>query len=311
MPPTIKTLLAVVVWAGGVVTESGAGEPDRKPEVTSLLGRTLASPPPGADIAELEADLAKARAASKADPDNPDKLIWVGRRLGYLWRFHEAVAVYTKGIERFPDHAALYRHRGHRYISLRQFDKAVADLEKAAALMKGKTDVVEQDGQPNRLNVPLTTLKYNIYYHLGLARYLSGDYTNAIVAFRAGKPHVRVFDDNRIALTYWIHNALLRLGRHANAESELIDFGSGMNVIENHAYHALLMFHKGHVEREKLVPDDASAVDKATLGYGLGVWLLAQGKGAEAQAEFKKVVQGPAWAAFGYIAAEVHLARDK
>ena len=82
-----------------------------------------------ADRTKLEADLATARRALAADPDDPDNIIWVGRRLGYLWRMSEAIAVYSEGIELHPDCARLYRHRGHRYISVRRFDDAIVDLE--------------------------------------------------------------------------------------------------------------------------------------------------------------------------------------
>jgi len=280
-------------------------------ELSSPLGKALTSPPPGADLAKLEADLNTAREALAADPDNPEKIVWVGRRLGYLWRMNEAVEVYTKGIAGHPDYAQLYRHRGHRYISLRKFDLAIADLEKAAALMADKTDEMEQDGQPNRMNVPLTTLKYNIYYHLGLARYLSGDFSGAVIAFREGHKHVRVVDDNRIALTYWIYNALRHLGRHGIAKSEMIQVADGMNVIENVAYYRLLRMYAGLVTPDELIPDDASDLDRTTLMYGLGSWHLCNGDTEKAKAVYEKIVAGPYWPAFAYIAAEAELARMK
>ncbi len=283
----------------------------KKVELASLLGKSLTSPPPGDDLAKLEANLKEAREALAADPGNPEKIVWVGRRLGYLWRINEAVEVYTKGIAAHPDDAPLYRHRGHRYISLRKFDLAIADLEKAVELMADKVDQVEQDGQPNRMDIPLTTLKYNLYYHLGLARYLAGDYGGAVIALREGWKHVRVFDDNRIALTYWIHNALRHLGRHSTAKSELIQVGDGMNVIENEAYYRLLRMYAGSIKPDALILDDASDLDRATLMYGLGTWHLSNGDAKKAKALYQKIVAGPYWPAFGYIAAEVELVRMK
>jgi len=283
----------------------------KRVELSSLLGKALTSPPPGDDLAKLEADLSKAREALAAEPDNPEKTVWVGRRLGYLWRMNDAVEVYTKGIAKHPDYAPLYRHRGHRYISLRKFDLAIADLEKAAELMADKTDQMEEDGQPNRMNAPLTTLKYNIYYHLGLARYLSGDYGGAVIAFREGQKHVRIVDDNRISLTYWTYNALRHLGRHGIAKSELIPVEDGMNAIENEAYYRLLRMYAGFVKPDELIPDDASDLDRATLMYGLGSWHLCNGDTEKAKAIYEKIVEGPVWPAFGYLAAEVELLRMK
>lgn len=155
------------------------------PEATSLLGRPLAPPSlPAERRAALEADLQKARAEYEKDPAKADAIIWLGRRTAYLGRYREAIAVFTEGISKHPDDARLYRHRGHRYISVREFDRAVADLAKAAALAAGRPDEIEPDGQPNARNIPTSTLKTNIYYHLGLAHYLKGSFAEALDAYR-------------------------------------------------------------------------------------------------------------------------------
>jgi len=312
---TRRSIMAVrfvlIGMAVALVVPSAAHGADRHHEADSLLGKALTSPPPGDDLAKLEADLAAARKEFEADPDNPEKIVWVGRRLGYLWRINEAIEVYTTGIAKHPDYAPLYRHRGHRYITARKFDLAIADLEKAAQLMEGKVDQVEEDGQPSSTHVPLTTLDYNIYYHLGLARYFKGDYIGAILALKEGRKYVRVFDDNRIALTYWIYNALCLTGRQGVARSELIDVDAGMNVIENKAYYRLLRMYLGSIKPEEVIPDDARGVDRATLMYGLGVWYLYNNDADKARSIFRKIVADEYWPAFGHIAAEVHLARDK
>ena len=70
-------------------------------------------------------------------------IVWYGRWLGYAGRYEEAVAVFSRGLEVLPDSAWLLRFRGHRYITLRRFDEAVADLERADALAQGRPDQVE------------------------------------------------------------------------------------------------------------------------------------------------------------------------
>jgi hypothetical protein len=52
-------------------------------------------------------------------------------------------------------------------------------------------------------------------------------------------------------------------------------------------------------------------VDLATYGYGVANWHLYSGEPGRAREIFEKVVAGPQWNAFGYIAAEVELARLK
>ena len=91
------------------------------------------APPVSVEAArEMEKRLDEARARYEANPNDPDAIIWFGRRLAYPGRFREAIDVYSKGIEKFPDDARFYRHRGHRYITLRRFALAIEDLRKAA-----------------------------------------------------------------------------------------------------------------------------------------------------------------------------------
>lgn len=295
--------------------------------------------PPGPERARQEALLDEARAAWAADPEDPDKLIWVGRRLGYLWRMREAIAVYTEGLRRWPDYAPLYRHRGHRYISLRQFDRAIADLERAAQLIRGRPDVVEPDGLPNSRGVPLTTLGFNVWYHLGLARYLRGDFEQALAAWRQAMDYTRGYDDNRVAVLDWMYMTLRRLGRDAEAAELLEPVRADMDIIENHAYHRRLLMYKGLLSPQDLLAsamadapqpagDEARTpatgtapagtprsgpggrdTDIATYGCGVGTWYLYTGQRERALELCRQVVAGPAWPAFGFIAAEVELRR--
>jgi len=109
---------------------------------------TKRTPPPlsAEATSQMEARLNEARLRYEAEPNNPEATIWLGRRLAYLGRFVDAIEVYSAGIKKFPRDARLYRHRGHRYLTLRQLDLAIADLQKAASLIKGLPDEVEPDG---------------------------------------------------------------------------------------------------------------------------------------------------------------------
>ncbi len=282
------------------------------PEALSLLSQPLYASPPGADQARLEDNLAKARSELAADPNDPAKIVWVGRRLGYLWRIHEAIDIYSRGIAAHPTFAPLYRHRGHRYITLRQFDKAVADLERAATLIEGKPDVVEEDGQPNAKNIPLTSTAFNVWYHLALARYLQGDFEAALLGWQQTLKHCRGFDDNVVAVTDWMYMTLRRLGRDAEAAALLENIKPGLEMIENTAYYRRLLMYKGLLQPDDLLnTDKASELDLATYGYGVGNWHWYNGNRAKAVEIFTRVTAGPYWPAFGHIAAEVDLARMK
>lgn len=280
-------------------------------EAISLTGDTLRPPLAAPSIQqERERNLRAARAAFDRAPQDADSIIWLGRRLAYLGRYREAVRIYTTGIGLHPDDPRLYRHRGHRFITLRLFDRAVADLTKATRLVMGQPDEIEPDGQPNRLGIPLSTLQFNIWYHLGLAHYLRGDFERAVSAYRqclqvSGNP------DLLVATSYWLNLALRRLGRNTEANEILLPITSDMEIVENGSYHKLLLLAKGEIDADSLIAAMGSGDDlqKATLGYGIGSWHLYNGRRERAREIFRRVLEGAQWAAFGYIAAEAELAR--
>jgi tetratricopeptide (TPR) repeat protein len=281
------------------------------PEATSLLGKPLiSSPPAGETKARLEADLAKAQADFDKDPASADAAIWLGRRLAYLGRFRDAIETYTKGIAKHPDEPRLYRHRGHRYITIRKFDLAVADLTKASQLIAGKPDEIEPDGAPNPKGIPRSTLQSNIWYHLGLAHYLKGRFDSALEAYRSGMRVSRVNDDMLVATSDWLYMTLRRLKRDDEARAALEPIKAQMDVIENMAYHARLLMYKGQRTPESVLNlNTADDVQIATQGYGVGNWYLVNGDRAKAKEIFDRVLAGRAWTAFGFIAAEADTQR--
>ncbi len=74
--------------------------------VVTLLGDTLPPPPLAEETrARLEAQLAEAEAAARERPDDPDALIWLGRRTAYLGNYRDAIAIFTRGRTRWPEDA--------------------------------------------------------------------------------------------------------------------------------------------------------------------------------------------------------------
>jgi tetratricopeptide (TPR) repeat protein len=288
-----------------------APPPAAVPEAVSLFGKPLVSAPITGDTrARLEADLARARADFDRDPSSADAAIWLGRRLAYLGRFRDAIDIYTQGIARHPDEPRLYRHRGHRYITVRKLDLAVADLARAAQLIAGKPDEVEPDGAPNAKGIPRSTLQSNIWYHLGLAHYLNGDFTRALTAYQEGMKVSRVNDDMLVATSDWLYMTLRRLKRDAEARAVLEPIRETMDVIENGAYHARLLMYNGLRTPESVLNlNTADDVQIATQGYGVGNWYLVNGDRARAKVIFDRVLAGRAWTAFGFIAAEADTKR--
>lgn len=268
--------------------------------------------PPLSDETRLEYSQKLERAGIEyATKPTADNLIWFARRKGYLGHYKDAVEVLTIGISKFPNDARLYRHRGHRYITLRCFDAAIADLEKAAKLVKGKPDEVEPDGLPNARNIPTSTLQSNIWYHLGLAYYLRGDLRRATNAYKECLK-VSTNPDMLAAASHWYYMTLRRTDNFKEAEKVLEPINGDFEVIENEDYLKLLRLYRGEVRPEMLLEmlgDKAETLGNASLGYGLGNWYLYNRDSIRARQIFQKIVNGNQWASFGYIAAEIELNR--
>ena len=283
-------------------------------EAISQLGDTLRVFPLAPAVrAKYEQQLADAKRAYDHTPTNADSIIWYARRLGYLGRIRESIAIYTLGIARYPSDAWMYRHRGHRYLTVREFDNAIRDLERASQLVEGKPDVVEPDGQPNAANQPIGSLHSNINYHLALAYYLKGDYEKALPVYRR-ELATATNDDRRVSIGHWLYMSLRRLGRDAEAAQSVTQFTPNMRVVENGTYHQLVLMYRGLVSPDsvlKLGPTGEMSVTDATAAYGLANWHWYNGRRAEAERTWRRILAGGQWGAFGYIAAEVELARKK
>lgn len=317
--PTRILLLVALAGTGceGPSSPETPGTPvtdGRRVEATSLLNRPLYAPVlTDAFRAEQEALLEQARADIKARPDDPDALIWAGRRNAYLGRYRSAILIFTKGAELHPEDVRFLRHRGHRYITTRHLDAAVRDLERAAEMIRGRPDQVEPDGLPNERGIPTSTLNSNIWYHLGLARYLLADFEGAREAYRECTKYSRNAD-MLSATSHWHYMTLRRLGREDEARAVLEPIHDGMEIIENHDYHRLLLMYRGEREPETLLARAADTSDEvgfASTAYGIGNWYLYNGDEERAMEVFERIAETDAWAAFGYIAAEAELARRR
>ncbi|HMC20371.1 MAG TPA: tetratricopeptide repeat protein [Thermoanaerobaculia bacterium] len=288
-----------------------APEHDLPPDVeaVSLLGKPLLSPPLAPDVEKKrEEERAQAQREYDAHPESADAIIWLGRRTAYLGRYREAINIFTEGLRKHPDEPRLYRHRGHRYITVRRLPEAVHDLEFAALLVRRKPDEVEPDGQPNARNIPIGTLQSNIFYHLGLAYYLQGDFDHALRAYErclalAKNP------DRLVSTSYWMYMTLRRLGRVKEAEKLLEPISIDLDVIENVSYHKLLLMFGGEIAPEELVKADPNTTDGATILYGIGNWYFVNGQPEKAYPQWQKVIDGSQWSAFGYVASEAEVAR--
>jgi tetratricopeptide (TPR) repeat protein len=234
-----------------------------------------------------------ARAALAADPKNVARIIDLGVAESGARQFREAIATFTRGLAIEPGilhlpsaEALLLRWRGHRYLSVREFDRAFADLTRGASL---------------------DSSIYGIWYHLGVVQYLRGDFAAAAASFAKAQPIAP--DAGELAgSTDWLWMSLSRAGRGADAKA-MLDRRPDNKPIDN-AYTRRLKLYRGEIGPDAVVTAaDTDDVQVATLSYGLGNWYLIRGDKAQARTWFERSVQSGGWPAFGFIASEVELRR--
>jgi len=264
-------------------------------ETITILGDTLHSP----EIKDGKSfdQFKSAKTTYFDNQNNAEALIWYGRRTAYLGYFQEAIKLFTLGIKNHPDDARFYRHRGHRYISTRQYDKAISDFKKAVLLTDGKVDQLEPDGLPNTKNIPLSTLHGNIWYHLGLAYYLKNDMKNALKAFN-NRSVTHKYDDNIVSGGHWLYMINRRLGKIDKSIAIINEVHKDMDIIENMSYHQSCLFYKGELQESEMEMDEVAL-------YTLANWYVYEKNDTiKAKEYYQNLLEKGNPYSFAYIAGE-------
>src|SRR5258705_2514138 len=207
-----------------------------------------------------------ARAALEASPRNMTRIIDLGAAQSGARQFREAIVTFTRGLEIEPNNALLLRWRGHRYLSVREFDRAFADLTRGGAI---------------------DSTIYGIWYHLGIVQYLRGAFADAAASFAKAQPIAP--DAGELAgSTDWLWMSLSRAGRGADAKA-MLDRRPEKPV--TNAYTRRLQLYRGEIGPDAVVTAaDTDEVQIVTLAYGLGNWYLVRGDKAQARKAFERSV---------------------
>lgn len=230
--------------------------------------------------------IARAEKALAADSRNVDLIIALGVAQSGVRQYREAIETFTRGLAIAPNNAMLYRWRGHRYLSTRQFDKAMADLTRGNGL---------------------DSTNYGIWYHLGIVRYAKGDFGGAADAFAHAQP--KAPDPGELAgSTDWLWMSLSRAGRGAEAQAMLNRHPDSLATTV--AYAQRLRLYRGEIGPDAVItPADTSDIQVATLSYGLGNWYLVRGDTTRAREYFRRSVASGGWPGFGFIISEIEMKR--
>jgi len=230
--------------------------------------------------------VARAQAALDADQRNIDRIIALGVAQSGVRQFHEAIETFTRGLAIAPNNAMLYRWRGHRYLSVREFDRALSDLTRGFAL---------------------DSMNYGILYHLGIVRFVRGDFAGAADAFRRAQPLAPEAGE-LAGSTDWLWMSLSRAGRHSEAKAMLDRRPDSLKVAN--AYAQRLRLYRGEIGPDQVItPADTADVQAATLAFGVGNWYVVRGDTARARPWFERSIRSGGWPGFGFILSEVELRR--
>ena len=200
----------------------------------------------------------------------------------------------------------LLRNRGHRYITLRQLDNAIADLLKAEKLIPSSNDVMEYglDGKPT------ATVRHQIYYHIGVYHYLKKDFSKSAAAFE--KALATAGDSkNIVGATDWLYNCYQRIGQSEKAKKIIEPITVNYLEEKDQPYFKRILLYKGVITPEELIDvgmqADKMTVQDVTKLYGLASWYRYQQNEEKATSLVKIILQSDAWPGFAYAAAEIEM----
>jgi len=281
------------------------------PEAFTLFRRPLYHIPYRPDLAEKQQEkLTQALKDWREDPEDIGRIIQLGRQYAYMGQYRRAIAIFTMGLERDPEDPWLYRHRAHRFLTLRLFDHAIEDSHLAVKHMTGKPDEVEYSGLPGSEHLEIYSLHTNTYYHMGLAYYAKGELKEAAEIFRKLIEAARN-DDHTIMGAYWLYMILRRLGEEEEASALLETITADMEIHVSSNYHHCLLAHKGEMDAEEILraAREVSPLGVTASGNGIANWYRFNGQEERYVELLKEVVSTDAWSGFGYIIAEADLYR--
>jgi tetratricopeptide (TPR) repeat protein len=272
------------------------------PQTLSLFGDELYAQE------DTTGQIADADRALMEDLENVDLLIDAGRVRRNFWHYRQAMELYTRAAELAPEDWRPYRFRGHRHMSLRQFDQAIDDLERAR---------------------DLAPLNWDVAYHLALAYFYAGRFDDAADEYvrcldLADDPEAQAADseafrscsangddpESMVAMTEWAVRSLMRAGRHDEAEALLSALPDDLSIQTNVAYHHNLLVTRGEMDRQEVLdPGPDGPYRRETVGYGVANLMIVEGDTTGAVELLRELMDDPWWPGFGRIAAEVELAR--
>lgn len=230
-------------------------------------------------------DVAKWKIILSEAPEEYGAWLWLGKSLSAQFRFNEAIIIYSRAIERFPDRFDAFKLRAGCYTDSLRFDQAVADLVVALRL-----------GAPEDATL----------YSMGTAQYLKQEYLSAVKTFDRLLSVVVPTSPMYLAATDWKFLSLLRGKRREEAQEALELIPELEEPLA--AYRLRCAVYSGQVDLDKGIalafslPRDIQVI---TSLYGLSVYSASYchdpGKALMLRSEI--LLRRSYWPALGYLGA--------
>ena len=216
--------------------------------------------------------------------------------------YEQAVREFSLLLNKDPFNRLIYRHRGHRYLSLGCVEQAVADLS---------------------LSTRMEPEYWKSWDLLGMAYYYLGDYEKALTYYQQGLKVTGLKSKFTAPLVYWSYLSLCQLGRKDTKEAkELLQLVDADDPSVQSLYLWLIRLHRNECtaqdvydfeeEYEKNERTQCGNVDylTGTYGYGIAIKYYFDGQKEKAREVMEEVVAANRdWNAWGYIACQKDLGR--
>jgi tetratricopeptide (TPR) repeat protein len=301
----------------------------------SLMGDTIWTlPVDPRDGPRLMARLNEARAMVSEDPEDLTAMLNLGRRTAAIGQFPQAIEVLTRAARVHYLSPRVFRERGEVLLSVRELGPAYEDFEKAQTLIDaqrtGLADpgrvrpkpedttsvqwgvIVETADETDSTGGPLlTSVQFQVALHMGVIRYLRGDFPAArdflIEAARRAST-----DDDLALAALWLFFATRRAGNLTEAAEILTAVKPDWAVQAHQHEHQLLLAFGGQIPGDTVQRRALNRLgggERSLYCYGIGFMLLVSGRTDEAELWLEQARTIPDWTRLSYLAAEADLAR--
>ncbi|MBK9271456.1 MAG: hypothetical protein IPM48_07650 [Saprospiraceae bacterium] len=280
----------------------------------NLFGDKLNQWPDSDSVIRMrESDIETARAAYLGKLADPKGYLQYGKAFLAHGNVENAIQIFGKGIEKFPEIPDLYLYSGEAMLIGRQLRPSIDQFWKAGQHMEKSTHPTGISGMSGSDSLAGMTLQYRNYLLMGLAFQMSKDFTSADKMFEVCGD----FSSNTdlwIRSYYWQYECYNRSGRTQDVQNILSNISPTMQITSSsRAYLDAMLFYKGEKSEKDLVDlntlpkTSAEAEDWLIRAYAVGVKHLLNKDQEKAIQVFKKMLATKYWNQLPYLAAEGEL----